>query len=181
MMNLEEKKEFLKKVEGKNRMLIDNIAKMRRDMEAISLRREDAIRISNAIHGFNGNLESIQKLLDTSPPDAALLLALINLERMRESSELELRYKDYWKDIESAKKLKRNLTVGRALGAEANKNKTEKSHELILQINADLLKNPDTARWQLDKRAEYIEKQDVKMVNGKKYSVRTIKNIITGT
>lgn len=68
----------------------------------------------------------------------------------------------------------------RELGAKKNKEKADKNHALILKMDEDLLKNIQTARWSLDKRAEYICEQKIKQLNGKPYSERTIKNIITG-
>ena len=68
----------------------------------------------------------------------------------------------------------------RELGAKKNKEKADKNHALILKMDEDLLKNIQTARWSLDKRAEYICEQKIKHLNGKPYSERTIKNIITG-
>lgn len=68
----------------------------------------------------------------------------------------------------------------RELGAKKNKEKADRNHALILKMDEDLLKNIQTARWSLDKRAEYICEQKIKQLNGKPYSERTIKNIITG-
>lgn len=68
----------------------------------------------------------------------------------------------------------------RELGAKKNKEKAEKNHALILKMNEHLLKNIETARWSLDKRAEFIFEKEIKQLNGKPYSERTIKNIITG-
>ena len=68
----------------------------------------------------------------------------------------------------------------RELGAKKNKEKADKNHALILKMDEDLLKNIQTARWSLDKRAEYICEQKINQLNGKPYSERTIKNIITG-
>jgi hypothetical protein len=68
----------------------------------------------------------------------------------------------------------------RELGAKKNKEKAYEKHTLILKMDEDLLKNIETARWSLDKRAEFIWKQKITQLNGKPYSERTIKNIITG-
>ena len=68
----------------------------------------------------------------------------------------------------------------RELGAKANKEKADKNHTLISTMNEHLLKNIESARWSLDKRAEYIFNKKIKQLNGKPYSERTIKNIITG-
>ena len=68
----------------------------------------------------------------------------------------------------------------RELGAKANKEKADKNRDLFLRMNKDLLKNIKTARWTLDERAEYIYNQKIKQLNGKPYSKRRIKNIITG-
>ncbi|CAN4266179.1 hypothetical protein MCEREM3_00158 [Methylophilaceae bacterium] len=68
----------------------------------------------------------------------------------------------------------------RELGAKKNKEKADENHALILKMNEHLLKNIETARWSLDKRAEFIFEKEIKQINGKLYSERTIKNIITG-
>ena len=77
--------------------------------------------------------------------------------------------------------INKNLSEGREQGAKENKEKAEKNKKHMLEINADLLKHPDTARWTTSERADYIVKRNIKMVNGKPYEKRTIEDIITGT
>ena len=76
------------------------------------------------------------------------------------------------------------LKEGRAKGSIAQKIHAQKTKEFIQKINSDLLKHPETARWTLDKRANYIEKKLIennkKQINGKSYKVSTIKLFITG-
>lgn len=77
-----------------------------------------------------------------------------------------------------------NRAQGRPLGAKAQKEYAEESNRMILKINNDLLCHPDTARWGLEKRADYIKdqliKQSRKQANGKPYKASTIKTKITG-
>lgn len=72
----------------------------------------------------------------------------------------------------------------RAKGAFANKEKSKKNKTLILNIDNDLLKHPNWARKTLDDRANYIADKcklnNIKMINGKCYSIRYIKDLITG-
>lgn len=77
-----------------------------------------------------------------------------------------------------------NLEKGRLKGVQSQKEKAEERKQLIDKINSDLLKHPDTARWSLDRRAEYIEKKLSEMrnhqINDKPYQFSTIKKMITG-
>lgn len=76
------------------------------------------------------------------------------------------------------------LAKGRRMGAEAQKQYAAETQEIIIGINADLLKNPNTARWDLERRADYIAEklleQGRRQPNGNPYRVSTIKNKITG-
>jgi len=77
-----------------------------------------------------------------------------------------------------------NLEKGRAKGAQAQKDYAAETKKLIETLNSDLLKNPNTARWKLGERAEYIKKKliemDRKQTNGEPYKTSTIKLLITG-
>lgn len=77
-----------------------------------------------------------------------------------------------------------NLAKGRTMGAMSQKQYAAETHQLILSINADLLINPNCARWGLDRRASYIEEQllakNRKQPNGRPYKASTIKTKITG-
>ena len=89
---------------------------------------------------------------------------------------------------------KNQLAPGRIKGSESNKARAAAIKSLALQFNDEVLKNPDTARWGIEKRANHIEltfrnrtiavngkPYPATMVNGKKYAVATIAGWITGT
>jgi hypothetical protein len=77
-----------------------------------------------------------------------------------------------------------NLKKGRFKGARRQKEHSEKIDKLILTINSDLLNHPHSARWTLDQRADYIEKdlskKKIKQINGEPYLFSTIRKKITG-
>ncbi len=92
------------------------------------------------------------------------------------------------------RKEKENLKLGRQKGAARNKERAVAVQSLAKKINDDLLKNLTSARWNLERRANYIVKtltnktieidgkpSPAKMVNGKNYSSGTIKGWIIGT
>jgi hypothetical protein len=76
------------------------------------------------------------------------------------------------------------LKKGRSEGTQAQQEYAAETIKLIETLNSDLLKHPDTARWTLTKRAEYIEKELIKnkrkQINGTPYKFSTIKKRITG-
>lgn len=76
------------------------------------------------------------------------------------------------------------LAKGRQMGAEAQKQYAAETQKIIFEINSDLLKNPNTARWDLDRRAGYIaeklSEQGRRQLNGNPYMASTIKSKITG-
>ena len=84
-------------------------------------------------------------------------------------------------DQRTGSKVKAILSDGRKKGTESSKKKAEDNKKLMLKINADLLRHPDTARWTISERADHILKRNFKMVNGNPYSKRRIEDIITGT
>lgn len=90
-----------------------------------------------------------------------------------------------WNDaIKDARKQKSNLAVGRAEGAKKQMEHAAETWRMVEKMNADLLKHPDTARWDLGQRAEYLEKklkeQGRMQPNGNPYLKSTIKTKITG-
>lgn len=58
--------------------------------------------------------------------------------------------------IQHFSELELNLSNGRHQGAQSQKKAAADRDERILNMNADLLKHPDTKRWTLDKRAAHI-------------------------
>lgn len=87
--------------------------------------------------------------------------------------------------VKKTKLQDKNLGAGRQKGAQSQKDKAAEAERVILQINDELHKHPDTARWSLKERASYIEKklkaQNIKQPNGTPYAFSTIKLKITGT
>lgn len=102
--------------------------------------------------------------------------------------------KKYGRARKTAEGQQQNLALGRQQGTAKIKQRANVIHTLAHQINNDLLTHPDTARWTLARRAEYIQqkletdmvevdgyKYKATMANGKNYTVATIKTWITGT
>jgi hypothetical protein len=95
---------------------------------------------------------------------------------------------------EKVEKYTKGLGMGRKIGAERNKARAEAVKELAKQINQDLLKHLETARWGLEKRATYIAQQlegrtitvgnkpmNATMKKDKPYKADTITNWIKGS
>ncbi len=93
--------------------------------------------------------------------------------------------KKWEKGLRTTRLQNKNLAAGREIGAKVQKDKAAEAERVILQINDELLKHPDTSRWGLKERASHIEKtlkaQNIKQPNGKPYAFSTIKLKITGT
>ena len=83
--------------------------------------------------------------------------------------------------IDDDKRNRANLASGRTKGAAKNKSRAEKLRDDWKRIAADLRKYSQFKDYNLDQRAEYIQKHDCgKMKNGKPYSARTIRDVIKG-
>lgn len=111
-----------------------------------------------------------ERYINANPPGATaiawLIMKAIDAGVLQKKSEIETKA----------------LGPGRKKGQQTNMNHANKMHADILKINADLLKHPNTARYTLEKRAEYIVKQPgILQVNGKPYLARTVKDIISRT
>ncbi len=74
--------------------------------------------------------------------------------------------------------------MGRIQGAAIQKEHAADTQRKINEIHNDLLRNPESARWGLDRRAAYIltklNEWEYKQPNGKPYAVSTIKQKIIG-
>lgn len=90
----------------------------------------------------------------------------------------------HWDAIRAKEQRLLALAEGRSVGSKSQKQYAAETDRIVLGINADLLKNPNCARWGLDRRASYIEQklleQKRKQPNGKPYKASTIKTKITG-
>lgn len=77
------------------------------------------------------------------------------------------------------------LASGRPKGALSQKKHAAAIWKEVMQINADLLLHPDTARWGIHQRAEYItvwlRDHDRLQLNGNQYQSATIARKIAGT
>lgn len=77
-----------------------------------------------------------------------------------------------------------NLKNGQIKGQKTQKDYAAETWVMVAKINADLLKHPDTARWKLDRRADYIanylKQNGRKQINKKPYLASTIVKRITG-
>lgn len=88
--------------------------------------------------------------------------------------------------LKSRDQRNKSLEAGRKKGAAENKRRSLEAKELARRLNNDLLKNPGTARWNLDKRAEHIIKNfkgttSKNKKTKKEYAIITIKGWITKT
>jgi hypothetical protein len=99
----------------------------------------------------------------------------------------------YQNKMKIARKIEQNLTSGRQKGAIKNKERASVVKQLATRINDELLQHPDSARWTVEQRADFIQKQlssktveiggklyPATMANGRKYLTGTIQNWITG-
>lgn len=80
--------------------------------------------------------------------------------------------------VKKTKLQDKNLGVGRQKGSQSQKNKAAVAEGVMLKINADLLKHPNTEQYNRAQRARHIEKrlkaQNIMQVNGEPYAERTI-------
>lgn len=127
----------------------------------------------------NKSLKGIHALTD------AVVIDEREIRKAREARRHAMRMKE---------KQDENLKLGRQKGATKNKKRADAIKVWVSQMNGDLLMHPNTARWGVEKRAEYIAEKlatgtieidgdicSATMGNGKKYSSSTIITWITGT
>lgn len=146
-----EKTEFLKKIN-------DALAPVR-----------EAEKLYQLIDGMDDKpIEEVWDVIErANPTPPAILFLMLNAKA------------NAYEEIKKSKSL--SFEQIRKKGVEANKKKSQDNHSEILKANNQLLNHPDSARWTLDQRARKLSLCGFKQVNGKPYSERTIKNIITGT
>lgn len=138
-------------------------------------------------------MEYFEKIADTALKWRDDVLDAVNLDT-EQIKKIKEKQKKTRRALKATEMQDQNLMLGRNQGATKNKKRASAVRCLALQLNNDLLKHTDSARWSLDERATYIAKKlalttveidghayPASMVNGKKYSSSTVKTWIIGT